>query len=175
MPVPQPHLTLHQAEQLALQLMHEHGVMAKGWVFQWSKGKRRLGEASIRTKRDRNAGKTKTIKAIRLSEHLVTMNPEPIVRDVILHEIAHALAGLENGHNHVWRAACQRIGANPQRLADETVQVVEGRYTIICGQCTQALGTRHRRPNPRQLARAYCKHCGPASAGKLKLVTNVKN
>lgn len=162
--------TLHHAEQLARALMQEHGVIDQGWDFQWSNGKRRMGEASIRQKRDRKTGKTTTVKTIRLSKHLVAMNPEPIVRDVILHEIAHALAGLENGHNHIWRAACKKVGAKPQRLADKTVQVVEGRYAIFCQQCQESIGTRHRRSSPEQLARAYCKHCGPDSIGKLKLI-----
>ena len=170
MPVADDTLTHEQAEHLARSLMDQHGVTAEGWVFQWSRGKRRLGETSIRQRRDRTTGQTKTIKAIRLSRHLVAMNPEPIVRDVILHEIAHALAGLENGHNAVWRAACEKVGAKPQRLADETVRVAEGRYAIVCGQCNEQIGTRHRRSSPKSLARAYCKRCGPGSAGKLKLV-----
>lgn len=168
----QKHLTLDQAQQLAKQLMQQHGVIAKGWAFQWSHGKSRLGEASIRKTRDPKTRKIKTIKTIKLSKHLVAMNPEPIVRDVILHEIAHALAGLKNGHNHIWQEACKRVGAKPQRLADEAVQVVPGKYSIVCGQCSQELGKRHRQSSPETLARTYCKHCGPGSTGKLKLVAS---
>ncbi len=172
MPVTGDNLTLDEAERLARSLMRQHGVIADGWVFQWSSAKRRLGAAGITQRRDPKTGSVQTVKAIRLSKHLVAMNPEPVVRDVILHEIAHAMAGLENGHNHVWRAACEQVGAKPQRLADTSVRVIEGRYTIVCGQCDKALGTRHRRSSPKTMARVYCKRCGPGSVGKLKLVTN---
>jgi len=171
MPTTDHALTLEQAERLAKSLMREHGVTARGWRFAWSRGKRRLGETSIRQTRDRKTGKTKKVKQIRLSRYLVERNPEPVVRDVILHEIAHALAGIENGHNAKWKAACKRVGAKPQRLADESVQVVEAPYAIICSLCDAKLGDRHRRASPKTLARSYCKHCGKPSMGKLKLVS----
>lgn len=170
MPPTDQKLTLGQAEQLATSLMQRHGVSADGWRFEWSRGRRRLGEACIREKRDPLTGKTHRVKAIRLSRHLVAMNPEPVVRDVILHEIAHAIAGIDQGHNAVWKAACKRVGAKPHRLADESVEVVPGKYAIVCGLCQQHLAQRHRRTSPRTLKRAYCKHCGKPSMGRLKLV-----
>jgi predicted SprT family Zn-dependent metalloprotease len=165
-------LTSQAAEQLAKKLMRQHGVAAQGWKFQWSSGKRRLGEASIRRRKHRTTGRVETRKTIKLSRHLVALNPEPVVRDVILHEIAHALAGLENGHNEVWQAACKKVGAKPQRLADEGVDVVAGKYTVVCKLCKQTLGTRHRRSSPDALARTYCRDCGPNSAGKVQLIRN---
>lgn len=169
-PADDQRLTLEQAEQLATSLMQRHGVTADGWRFQWSRGRRRLGEARIRHTRDRRTGKTQEVKAIRLSRHLVAMNPEPVVRDVILHEIAHAIAGLDQGHNAAWKAACKKVGAKPQRLADESVEVVPGKYAIVCGLCHEHLAQRHRRASPKTLKRSYCKHCGKPSMGKLKLV-----
>jgi len=162
-------LTHDQAEQLARDLMQQHGLTDSGWHFKWSHGKRRLGATQISKARDAKTGKLKEIKTILLSTHLVDLNPEPVVRDVILHEIAHALAGIKNGHNHVWQAMCKKIGAKPQRLADEKVEVIEGRYAIVCTSCDTELGRRHRRTSPAHLRSAYCKHCGPKSAGKLKL------
>ena len=170
MPATDAKLTTEQAEQLAKSLMAKHGVTADGWRFDWSRGKRNLGETSIRQTRDRKTGKVKKIKAIRLSKHLVAMNPEPVVRDVILHEIAHALAGIENGHNHNWKAACRKVGAKPQRLADESVAVVKGRYAIVCGLCEEQLTHRHRKPALKTLNNAYCRHCGKQSMGKLDVV-----
>lgn len=160
-------LTYAQAEALALALMQEHGLTDAGWAFQWSRGKRRLGETRIERRRDPRTGKTTQRKFIRLSRHLVDMNPEPVVRDVILHEIAHAIAGIENGHNHVWRAACRKVGAKPQRLADESVETPEGRYALACKLCNKELARRHRRTSPAKLKNAYCKACGPSSLGKL--------
>lgn len=165
-----PKLTHPQAEQLARALMQQHGIAAKGWTFQWSHGKRRMGETRIQQTRDPRTGKVVKHKLIRLSKHLVAMNPQSIVRDVILHEIAHAFAGIQNGHNQVWKAACIKVGAKPQRLADETVEVVQSRYAIVCNLCQSELAQRHRQSSPKSLANAYCKHCGKESQGKLKLL-----
>lgn len=163
-------MTPDQVEQLANELMVQHGLIRKGWGFKWSSGKQRLGCAQIRKARDRQTGKTRTLKSILISRHLVELNSDEVIRDVILHEIAHALAGIKNGHNHVWRETCEKIGAKPQRLAGEEVAVVAARYAIVCGVCEEQLATRHRRSTPKHLDAAYCKHCGPTSKGKLKLI-----
>ena len=162
-------MDLHQAEQLARDLMDEHGVTADGWQFAWSNGKRQLGAAQIRRKKNPKAGKVVEQKRIKLSRHLVRLNDDDEVRDTILHEIAHAIAGLENGHNAKWKAVCRRIGAKPQRLAGEGVNVVEARYTIVCGICEKGIGKRHRRMRKDRLDASYCRSCGWKSKGKLWL------
>jgi predicted SprT family Zn-dependent metalloprotease len=97
----------------------------------------------------------------------VALNSDEEVRDPILHEIAHAIAGLKNGHNPVWKSICRRIGARPDRLAGEEVEVIQGRYVIHCPCCGSDLARRHRRVNSIRLARSYCRSCGPASKGRL--------
>ena len=52
---------------------------------------------------------------ITLSKHLAKL-PEEKIRDTILHEIAHAIAGHAAGHGPKWKAACRQIGAIPERL-----------------------------------------------------------
>ena len=47
-----------------------------------------------------------------------SINDEWFCRDQILHEIAHALAGYEAGHNKVWRDKCVEIGALPYELSE---------------------------------------------------------
>ena len=65
----------------ARSLMDEHGLAS--WTFRFSAAERRLGECRERE------------KVIRLSRrHAVHGDPRE-VRDTILHEIAHALAGAE--------------------------------------------------------------------------------
>ena len=39
--------------------------------------------------------------------------------DTILHEIAHAIAGVEAGHGPAWKAVAQRLGATPRARAEE--------------------------------------------------------
>ncbi|MFW6058814.1 MAG: SprT-like domain-containing protein [Phycisphaeraceae bacterium] len=158
-----------EARQLALDLMGKHGLLQRGWTFQWSRGKRQLGAAEVRRQRDPRTGKIIEQRTIKLSRHLVALNDEAEVRETILHEIAHAIAGVRNGHNEVWKSVCRRIGAKPQRLAGETVATVEPRYTIVCGRCDRSLGKRHRRVRPHRLARTYCAWCGRRSLGMLRL------
>jgi len=162
-------MDLDQAEQLARDLMAQHGLTRAGWRFAWSGGKRQLGAAMIRKTKDPRTGRTTTVKTIRLSRHLVQLNEDDEVRDTILHEIAHALAGLENGHNAKWKAVCRRIGAKPRRLAGQHVATPPPRYQIVCGVCGRALGQRYRRIDPRRLGEAYCGSCGRISKGTLRL------
>ncbi|MBI1369817.1 MAG: hypothetical protein GC162_14320 [Planctomycetes bacterium] len=149
--------------------MKAHGVHAAGWRFAWSRGKRQLGSAQVRRRRVAGTGKIIETKTITLSRHLVALNGDEEVRETILHEIAHAIAGVRNGHNEIWKAACRRVGARPVRLAGEEVQTVQGRYIMYCPGCDRELGRRHRRMRSEMLARTFCRACGKASKGKLVL------
>ena len=162
-------MNVHQAHQLAIDLMTEHGLVRDGWRFKWSSGKRQLGAAEIQRRTDPLSGRPKETKSIKLSRHLVALNDEVEVRDTILHEIAHAIVGIDHGHDHAWKAACREIGARPQRLAGEDVNLAPPTYAIVCGQCQRVLGKRYRRMRPDRLNRAYCEHCGPESLGALTL------
>ncbi|MEM9417780.1 MAG: SprT-like domain-containing protein, partial [Planctomycetota bacterium] len=136
-------MDLPSAGQLAQSLMHTHGLVADGWTFRFNQRKRALGLCNFTTKR------------IELSAPFVARNDEAEVRDVILHEIAHALtpppppepatprakrapnppgrAGF-TPHGPEWRATCLRIGANPNRL-NATAAAPEGKYQAVCPGC----------------------------------------
>ncbi len=159
-------MDLAQAQQLACELMAHHGVTEAGWVFGWSNGKRQLGCCQMREAIS-GPSKGKRVKSIKLSRHLVRLNDDDEVRDTILHEIAHALAGLDHGHDEVWKATCLRIGARPDRTAGKEVKTVQGRYSIVCQACQRVVGQRHRRIEPRRLKQSYCKTCGLKSKGML--------
>ena len=49
------------------------------------------------------------------------------VRDTILHEIAHALAGAKARHGPAWKAIAKRLGATPKARAEEGEDVRAGR------------------------------------------------
>ena len=140
------------AERLAQEMMAEHGL--RGWAFRWDRGKRRLGSCSSER------------KTISLSHYYVALNDEPHVRGTILHEIAHAIAGCENGHNHVWKRVCRRIGADPTRC-DRTAALPDAPYHIYCPVCERSLAPRHRRMRRDVLRRMSCRRCGRRSRGKL--------
>jgi len=154
------------AEELALKLMRKW--KCDGWQFRWSRGVRQLGAAV-----ERRSGATGAVKLreLRLSLHLVDLNDEDTVRDVILHEIAHIKAGIKHGHNQVWRDWCGKVGARPERCSRKgEVNLPPAKLQIVCPQCKSAT-PRHRRPSASVLKRMYCRECGRSTLGKMKVVT----
>jgi predicted SprT family Zn-dependent metalloprotease len=81
---------------------------------------------------------------IDLSKHWVQALPYETIRDTILHEIAHAIAGVDAGHGEAWKRVCRRIGANPSRVADLPTDVLKStvkqisNYRAVCSnpQCS---------------------------------------
>jgi predicted SprT family Zn-dependent metalloprotease len=141
-------MDFNSAAQLARQLIARHGL--RGWTFRYNRGKRTLGMCDY------------TRKRIELSQYFVAHNGEGAVRDTILHEIAHALAGEKAGHGPKWRAVCMKIGAIPERL-DHTAVMPKGHWSAICPGC----GAEHRRFRRPLLGRTYiCLACG-AERGRL--------
>lgn len=154
------------AEQLALSLMRHWNCV--GWDFKWSHGKRQMGSAVVR--RNRSTGEVIS-QELRLSRYLVDLNDETEVRETILHEIAHIKAGVHNGHNHVWKKWCRKVGAKPERCYNPSqLNLVEPNYLIDCAACDEVIGKRMRRV--RDISKLYCKKCGPSSVGRLKLRLN---
>ena len=91
---------------MARRLMEEHGLSS--WTLAFVETKRRLGDCHFRD------------RVIRISRtHALERNEEQI-RDTVLHEIAHAIAGPEAGHGPLWKATARRIGATPRAKAYES-------------------------------------------------------
>ena len=134
---------LNLAEQLAQDLMSIFGL--DDWSFKFNNSKRMLGVCK--------EGK----RTIELSSAYVRENSVEHVQDTILHEIAHALVGVQNGHNDVWKSMCRRIGASP-KACDSTALLPKGPWQARCPGCF-ILFHRHRRPA--KLNGLYCKKCGP--------------
>lgn len=131
-----------KAGDMARDLMDDYGLAL--WAFAFDNAKRRCGNC--------NFGKRK----ITLSRHYVAMNEEWEIRDTILHEIAHAIAGFKAGHGPEWRKVARRIGATPQRCADASVEMPKAPWKIVCAT-GHVVGTRHRRN--RQMAQYACGRC----------------
>ena len=132
------------AARMARELMAQHGV--GDWTFTWNRRKRSLGLCRYRQRR------------IELSVHFVIANDAEQVRETILHEIAHALAGEDAGHGPLWKAMCLRVGCKPLRCDQGEAIMPRGRWQARCGTCGKEYW-RHRRPERR--ARYWCKSCGP--------------
>jgi len=117
----------------------------RGWAFAYNRRKRCLGLC----RHDE--------KLIELSIFYVAANDEDSVRDTILHEVAHALAGPTAGHGPRWKAKCVQIGAKPERL-DREATMPSGRWKATCPGCCKQY-TRHRKPMRNR--RYICRACGP--------------
>lgn len=114
-------MNINEAQNIAIQLMDEHGLIDKGWYFKYDNAKRRFGVCRYR------------IKQIGLSRGLVSLNSEAKVRDTILHEIAHVLVGEGHGHDEVWKRKAIEIGCNGQRCYSSLeVQAVPAKYKAVC-------------------------------------------
>lgn len=135
------------AAALARRLMDEHRLT--GWGFAFNRGRRTMGLCRYGLKR------------IELSIHYVLRNDESEVRDTILHEIAHAIAGPRAGHGEKWKRVCTTLGATPKRCGNAAMPL--GRWRAICPGC----GYRHHRHRRPLRGRDYfCRHCG-AEKGRL--------
>lgn len=133
-------MNLQQAKKLAIELMDEHGLLDKGWSFEYDNAKRRFGVCSYRT------------KTIGLSIPLVAANEEDRVKDTILHEIAHALTPGAK-HGPAWKAKCIEIGAKPERCyTQEDTNTIAGKYRAICGGCGRVHSRHKRLPEGRRYA-----------------------
>lgn len=65
---------------------------------------------------------------------------EALMRNTILHEIAHALVGVHHGHDDVWKAKALEIGCDGNRcIAIDSSEVKKNTYAITCG-----CGTSHK-------------------------------
>lgn len=117
-------MDLLHAQVLAEQLMKQHGLIEKGWVFRFDRGLKRFGVCKY--------GR----KVVGLSRHLTLLNERHNVEDVILHEIAHALVGPGKGHGMEWKMMCMKIGARPVRCySSDRVTTPKLKYHAKCGGC----------------------------------------
>lgn len=132
-------MDLNKAEILAKDLMIEHGV-AEDWEFEWSRSVMKFGQAITTYKRGVYRNR------IMLSKRLTEVRSESDVRNTILHEIAHAIVGLEHAHDKVWKAKCLEIGGNGRTTEPGFGDIAKvAKYTYHCGVDDQILRVSERR------------------------------
>lgn len=135
-------MNLNKAEQLANELMQQHkqikvrGItyrMTGNWTFAWNRRATALGLCNH------------TKKQIQLSKPLTAQRDEEGVRSTILHEIAHALAGPSNGHNHLWRNIAQEIGLVKPTAKTRDDNIKQNfKWLLVTGN--EVVGGWHRKP-----------------------------
>lgn len=76
------------------------------WSFGFDHAKRRAGLCNF------------TAKRITVSRHLAVRYDDDDIHQVLLHEVAHALAGPEAGHGASWKQVADELGYVGGRLLD---------------------------------------------------------
>ncbi|TDE94808.1 M48 family peptidase [Occultella glacieicola] len=140
-------MDLQNAHALAHELLAEHGLT--GWTFGFDNAKRRAGACRYDRRR------------ITISRYLTELHAPDQVRDTLLHEIAHALAGHGAGHGPRWRRIALSIGCSAQRCVPAGAGAVpapwvglcpagheHGRFRrpsrpLACGRCSRRFSTAH--------------------------------
>lgn len=120
------------------------------WTFKLNSNHRRVGVCKHNERR------------IEFSQHFVENNTEELIRDTLLHEIAHALVGPSHGHGDVWRRKCVEIGARPERTCDSSVKsTAKPNYVIKCVPCIERgrKATWYRFRLKQSMLQARCPHC----------------
>lgn len=137
-------MILTDADVLARDLMAQYGLTDWGWSFRFDCAKVRLGLCSFRR------------KTISLSKALVLLNSREEVLDTLLHEIAHALVGVQHGHDLTWKLKARSLGARPEACAPSSAARVEGKYIGECTTCRKRV-SRHRRPKDTRYFHTMCR------------------
>jgi predicted SprT family Zn-dependent metalloprotease len=153
-------LNTAEARSLALSLIAEHGL--SDWHFAFNRRRLTFGLCDY------------SHRTVYLSSVLTELNDEAQVRDTILHEIAHALAGHKAGHGPTWKEVAAKVGAKPQRCFDTAeVRQPAAKYELHCPNC-QAVMTRYRKPKRTYACHACCERYNGGRFSqrfKLKLVS----
>jgi predicted SprT family Zn-dependent metalloprotease len=143
---------LKAARELAVKLMGEHGL--RRYCFRFNRCKTKLGYCRFPCRKHGGI--------IELSHYFTELNSTQIIRDTILHEIAHALAYKEyndSGHGHFWKKVCLKIGAVPKACVHvSSINCPKKAYKAACSSC----GTQYARHriSYKQGRFYYCTQCG---------------
>lgn len=125
----------------AIQLLESHGLI--DWGFGWDRAVRRAGLCNHHT------------KLITVSRHFGIDASDEEFTQILLHEIAHAIAGAHAGHGSKWRSIARRIGYTGGRTMNWEHKSVKAPWLGACpaGHTTE----RFRRPS----RHVSCARCSP--------------
>jgi predicted SprT family Zn-dependent metalloprotease len=127
-------------KHLSEQLMKDHGL-GETWNFVFDSAKQRAGLCNY------------TDFEISLSKYIVEHHSIDQSIQVVLHEIAHALAGKSAGHGPNWKKIAKSLGYRGEKFTGKEIAEQTARWV---GECRN--GHRHYRfKSPKvQLACGYC-------------------
>lgn len=120
--------------------MEWHGLLPH-WKVLFDNARTRAGRCNFST------------ASLTFSRNLVAYASPREMRNIILHEIAHALAGPEHAHNKHWREIALHIGCDGERC--HTLQLNKPRWILCCPR-----GCWRKRRFQRSIKSRACKRCG---------------
>jgi predicted SprT family Zn-dependent metalloprotease len=137
-----------------------------GWSFQWDNAKSRFGQCCPNK------------KVIKISQNLAEANSNnfDVIKDTVLHEIAHALHWIfykEVSHNWRWKNIAISIGCNGKRcyhLEDVDIEAIKSKYTLICQNCGKKF-PRHKITK----RNCSCPNCSSGKYNSLYKLVLIKN
>ena len=148
------------ARVFAQREMEKQGLIKKGWRFTFDDSKSRLGVCKYK------------IKTVSISLNYLKVLPKEEVYNTILHEIAHAIVGYGNGHNHIWKQKAIELGCDGNRLYKGEVRI-KGKYSLTCPNCGK-VSYRHKRPSKGSACGICCKkYSGGKYDSKYKLILSL--
>lgn len=110
---------------------------------------------------------------VEFSKELLETSSDQSIRDVLLHESAHAivtsLTGERHGHDSVFKDMCHKLGTNNDGTTTdvERTQDLRSKYVLTCGECNKQYGYSRMCSTVKNYKLCKCK-CG----GKLSLTQN---
>ena len=135
-----------------------------GYKFEWMNRKRTLGLCNYRQKQ------------ILLSEDYVYNNNVELIKDTILHELAHAFdweVYKKAGHGRTWKHICVQIGAKPQRCKGVKDGVkVNYKYVLRHKDTHEVFGGYHKWPSKaaNRISQTWIRNRKWETMGKLEIV-----
>ena len=160
---------LIEIRQWAIEQMNQWGLIEKNWAFVWdNKARRRYGQCRY------------SKKEIGVTKKLALINTIEETKDVVLHEIAHALSGARHGHDNVWKGWCRKVGARPERCYKPeskggTVKTVEGKYKLVNKDTGEVYATYHRKPKHKDWSNRWVIGRKAETFGKIKVIATQLN
>ena len=114
-------MNLIDVEKIAEELMIKY--LNLDWSFKFTNCKKKFGWCHYQR------------KIIGISKPLSLLNNYEDVINVILHEIAHAMVGIGNNHNKVWRNKALEIGCTGNRCYSNAVLLPPPKFILECMNC----------------------------------------
>ena len=111
-------MELNLVKILADELLDEHGLIEKGWRFNFDRAKRRAGSCKF------------SKKEITIAKAYAEQQERMEIKNTILHEIAHALVGSQHGHSQIWRKKAKEIGCDASRC--HHIVFSKPKYILTC-------------------------------------------